>query len=238
MKWLFVIILIVFITGCNQSDNQTHGTNQPSAGNESDPGEQQDVKEPQDSGQETPNDLPGKDSGQVIPTAQPDNVPVGDSPIRGQTEIAGILKVKQNDIVILFHDDIQIEKVLPVGEYNVVKMIPSEEHSGVMKYYLTNKEYVYIDDSYQDIVEFFPYIGEEVNEEAIIGTLIINEADIILVYDDLAGTSTTVPAGHYYVIRKEETPYPDTFQFYISETKYFYLNDLADEYVEYIERTS
>jgi hypothetical protein len=237
MKWLFVIILIVFISGCNQSDDQTHETYQTAAGSESDPGEQ-DVVEPEDSGQGTPSDLPGKDSGQVIPNAQPVNGYAGESPIRGQTEIAGILKVKQNDMVILFHDDIQIEKILPEGEYNVVKMIASEEHSGVMKYYLTDKEYVYIDDSYKDIVEFFPNIGEEVHEEEVIGTLIINEADIILVYDDLTGTSTTVPAGHYYVIRKEETPYPDTFQFYISETKYFYLNDVADEYVEYIERSS
>jgi hypothetical protein len=238
MKWLFVIILTLFITGCNQSDDQTHEPDQPAAESESDPQEEQDVVEPEDSGQGTPNDLPGKDSGPVSPTAQPDKSPADGSPIRGQTEIAGILIVKQNDMVILFHESIQIEKILPEGEYNVVKMVPSEEHIGVMKYYLTDKEYVYMDDSYKEMVEFFPNTGEKVNEDEVIGTLIINEPDIILLYDDLAGTSTTVPAGHYKIIRKEETPYPDTFQFYISETKYFYLNDLADEYVEYIERTS
>ncbi|OLS40633.1 hypothetical protein [Bacillus sp. MRMR6] len=239
MKWWFVLILTVFIAGCNQSDDQTHETNQPSVESESEPEEQQDVVEPEESsGQGTPNDLPGKGSGQVSPTEQPNKSPADGSSIRGQTEIAGILKVKQKDMVILFHDDIQIEKLLHEGEYDVVKMVPSEEHVGVIKYYLSNKEYVYIDDSYKEMVEFFPNMGEEVHEEEVIGTLIINEPDIILLYDDAAGTSTTVPAGHYNVIRKEETPYPDTFQFYISEKKYFYLNDLADEYVEYIKKTS
>lgn len=193
-------------------------------------------------------------NGQIPPTAPPTN---GQNPVKGpspgkdpsqqpsplnpsqvQSDIIGVLKVKENNQIVLFREDSLDESMLAAGEYPVVKMLPSEEHVGVTKYYISDLEYVYIDETYENIVEFIPITDSTPAADEVIGTMIVKEPDIILLFDDASGTSYTVPAGDYNIIKKEETPYPDTFRYFISESEYFYLNDVAEEYVEYVEKDS